>query len=406
MAPPIDLPRAADLPAWLVALRDRYLQTNTTQFVLHGNVHDEVFCAGRAWRMPALLDAFFQPSGKLVVHYDPGRGIWFPNTAQAARAGRALVRNGFLTAAKVTPQGDRTPDSHVAKAVNDELERERTPEVALEVVESLLRLKGEPVAAVIHYAELVSPDGSAAGLGFHDRTAGARLHRWSLAEEIVRGDNLVVMLTATLTELSRLISRNPRVGPIQVPLPNDLERARYLAHLQPALDPERGAQLTRVTAGLKLQQINDILAIHQATLGAAADAAAADDAEFDTTDTRAVFAKAKSQAPLPLEAIAARKKAILEQECFGLIEVLQPDHGFAAVGGMDPIKTTLARVAGHVRAGRRAQVPMGILFVGPMGTGKSFLAEAFAKESGLAAVKLKNFRDKWVGSTEANLEKV
>ena len=34
------------------------------------------------------------------------------------------------------------------------------------------------------------------------------------------------------------------------------------------------------------------------------------------------------------------------------------------------------------------------------------VAEAFATESGLTCLKLKNFRDKWVGQTEANLEKV
>jgi SpoVK/Ycf46/Vps4 family AAA+-type ATPase len=49
---------------------------------------------------------------------------------------------------------------------------------------------------------------------------------------------------------------------------------------------------------------------------------------------------------------------------------------------------------------------MGLLFVGPMGTGKTFVAKAFVKASGLSAVTLKNFRSKWVGSTEANLEKV
>ena len=49
---------------------------------------------------------------------------------------------------------------------------------------------------------------------------------------------------------------------------------------------------------------------------------------------------------------------------------------------------------------------MGLLFVGPMGTGKTFIAKAFVKASGLSAVTLKNFRSKWVGSTEANLEKV
>jgi SpoVK/Ycf46/Vps4 family AAA+-type ATPase len=49
---------------------------------------------------------------------------------------------------------------------------------------------------------------------------------------------------------------------------------------------------------------------------------------------------------------------------------------------------------------------MGILFTGPMGTGKTFVAEAFVKEAGLTALKLANFRSKWVGATEGNLEKI
>jgi SpoVK/Ycf46/Vps4 family AAA+-type ATPase len=49
---------------------------------------------------------------------------------------------------------------------------------------------------------------------------------------------------------------------------------------------------------------------------------------------------------------------------------------------------------------------MGMLFTGPMGTGKTFVAEAFAKECRLTTIKLKNFRSKWVGATEGNLEKI
>jgi SpoVK/Ycf46/Vps4 family AAA+-type ATPase len=70
------------------------------------------------------------------------------------------------------------------------------------------------------------------------------------------------------------------------------------------------------------------------------------------------------------------------------------------------VKEDLRVVAQNIREGRRSRVPMGILFTGPMGTGKTFVAEAFAKECGLTTIKLKNFRSKWVGATEGNLEKI
>src|SRR5690349_5420632 len=63
-------------------------------------------------------------------------------------------------------------------------------------------------------------------------------------------------------------------------------------------------------------------------------------------------------------------------------------------------------IARNIREGRKNRVPMGMLFTGPMGTGKTFVAECFVKESGLTAIKLKNFRSKWVGATESNLEKI
>jgi SpoVK/Ycf46/Vps4 family AAA+-type ATPase len=104
--------------------------------------------------------------------------------------------------------------------------------------------------------------------------------------------------------------------------------------------------------------------------------------------------------------IAKRKREILERECFGLVEFVEPAHGFEVVGGMEEVKKDLLVIADSIREGRTSRVPMGILFTGPMGTGKTFVAEAFAKECGLTTIKLKNFRSKWVGATEGNLEKI
>src|SRR5208282_3898318 len=51
-------------------------------------------------------------------------------------------------------------------------------------------------------------------------------------------------------------------------------------------------------------------------------------------------------------------------------------------------------------------LPMGYLICGPVGTGKTYMVECLAGEAGVPVVKIKNFRDKWVGSSEGNLEKI
>ena len=56
--------------------------------------------------------------------------------------------------------------------------------------------------------------------------------------------------------------------------------------------------------------------------------------------------------------------------------------------------------------GRLDVVPMGYLVCGPVGTGKSFIVRCFAREIGIPVVELLNFRSKWQGQTEANIERI
>jgi hypothetical protein len=49
---------------------------------------------------------------------------------------------------------------------------------------------------------------------------------------------------------------------------------------------------------------------------------------------------------------------------------------------------------------------MGYLVTGPVGTGKTYLVHCVAGEAGVPVVVLKNFRDRWVGSSEGNLERI
>ena len=68
-----------------------------------------------------------------------------------------------------------------------------------------------------------------------------------------------------------------------------------------------------------------------------------------------------------------------------------------------PIPTVTAH---SQREGKYSKVPMGIAFIGPMGTAKTFTATAFAGECGVACLKFRNIYERWVGASEGNLEKI
>jgi len=74
--------------------------------------------------------------------------------------------------------------------------------------------------------------------------------------------------------------------------------------------------------------------------------------------------------------------------------------------GLEKVKTWLRQDLALWRRDELEAMPMGYLFCGPVGTGKTFIAKCLAGEAGVPVVVIKNFRDRWVGSTEANLEKI
>ena len=150
--------------------------------------------------------------------------------------------------------------------------------------------------------------------------------------------------------------------------------------------PKRASKLTRMTSGMNRDQVLGYLHAE----GLNVDSVRKDSGRYEEV----------------LRLVAQRKKEILEKETMGLVEFVDADHDFSAVGGMEEIKRELMDIAHNIREGRTQHVPMGLLFTGPMGTGKTFMAEAFARSSGLTAIKFKNFRSKWVGATESNLDKI
>ena len=88
-----------------------------------------------------------------------------------------------------------------------------------------------------------------------------------------------------------------------------------------------------------------------------------------------------------------------------MLEILQPRNGLSAVGGLDHAVGELKEVADIMRRGLTSAAPMGIILMGPPGTGKSYLAECFAKECGMLCVRFRPLRNMYVGQSERNQEK-
>lgn len=238
------------------------------------------------------------------------------------------------------------------------------------------------VALLLPYAETLAPAGDGSYRSPEDRAVLVYLRKWAQDPVLLAKNVVVVLVTESLADLDPKLVRAAATREIEIPRPDDAERLEFLEHQRtPHWFAERSEvdapRLARLAAGMTRGQLAQLL----------------DGADADGER-------------LTIERVRAFKKEVLESEGLGLIEYLEPKYGLDMVAGMPAVKARLGRAARAIARGNPAAVPMGYLVCGPVGSAKTFLIECFAHDLGFPMVKLKNFRSMWVGSTEANLERI
>lgn len=351
-----------DLPAWIRQIVDGFNSQAHTQFILSGNIHDTFPVRANGQATFGTLSEFLQdtiiPRYQVVLTYDIGNGL------RVERGGDIFGRwQEKLDAASRAPRTAIELITHY-----------------LRFVANLARL-GQPrtrVGVILKDAQLFAPDDDPR---LETHALAFLIREWTREPALVQHDIVSFVLTENFNELHPLLRQNPLAAHVTVPLPTVAELCETLARARAAHPVALGGgdleDLSRQLAGISRSGLMNLLKL-----------------------------KEHRREALATGDITPLKAQLIEQECPGLIEFLAPKLTLDAVHGLDALKRHLRQNLALWRAGQLDLLPMGYLICGPVGTGKTFLVRCLAGEAGVPVVVLRNFRDKWYGSTEGNLERI
>ena len=359
-------PAEIELPPWAHEFRDKFSGGLAHTFVLHGAVEDYV--GDQRTRLDHYLSELL--GGKrVVVFYNCSRGISFAAPTH---------RTAFLEALNINKE--EAPAMHEPFLP--------APTQALPVLEQALLspdLKGR-MALIIEYPELIWPNTDYGHLAERDRSSLAALRRWAVGSEFISAGQVILLVTQTASDLhSSLRATSSMIEEVEIGYPGVAERQAFIE--------------TRLADG-NIQLAEGITPVSFASLTGGLSRVLVDDI---------CLRAALHKQPVSLQLIRDRKEQIIRQEYGELIEILEPRHGFAQVGGMQEVKDYLKKsVIAPLRGeGPKERMPSGVMLAGPPGTGKTWLVSALAYEAGVNVVKLNAGRllGQYVGNSERNLER-
>jgi len=357
------------LPAWADEMIALYESHASSQFILHGNVNDRFLLPGHGETrvLGSLADFFLRvllPSFDVVLSYDLGNGL---------RVERGSETFCQWPAFKENPEMPKAPRPAVEAMTR-----------YFRYTANMVRLNKPrvKVGCFIKAANLVAPT-TPGGVNYDLNSLALLMRDWADDPLFAEVFLATVLITENFNDLHPLLANNPRAAKIKVPLPPTVEIADAVQYALPRF-PKALAQYQAEPANLAAQ-----------LTGATQNAI---ESLFQLKEYHAQ--------PLQPTDLVKLKKQLVEEECAGLIEFIESKRTLDDIHGQDKLKTWLRQDIALWKQGDLRALPMGYLICGPVGTGKTYMVECLAGEAGVPVVKIKNFRDKWVGSTEGNLEKI
>ena len=363
------------LPRWAAEMRDLFRSGSAAQFILHGNVFDVVPSGGKLLSVPTFLEQVMFATYDVVLRYDRSRGV---------RATRGADDWGEWL------------QSALGREANS-MTLMREPGAALELIDryllrtlNLQALPGAPasapkrIAVIVEFAAFVVPRGDAAQLGGPFAANTVKVLGWANDPAIVQSNIVTVLISEGLHDLSDLVVDNPHVAALHIPLPDEAEMGAYMEALAATQFPDVEAR-SDVPLDVLASRLTGLSRVGART---------------------AISLALGTERRITNEWLGQIKKDLIEREAQGLLDFIESTFTLDNVAGHDAVKAWLREDASLLKKGALRALPMGYLIAGRIGTGKTFLVQCWAGELGIPCVVFKNFRDRWVGATESNLEKI
>jgi len=356
------MPLDSTAPAWAHELALAYESGAHGQFVLYGNVGDRLPLSGRLVSLTRWLESQLLTGFDVVFQYDPGNGL-------TVLRGSDRLRQWL--------------------AGREDAAWPREPRAAVERVSHYLRYlanlkalgqgEGEHVAVIMRGIDQVLPGGRAGD--FEIASLASLVRDWASEPPFTDQAFASFLIADNLNDLHPQIAFHPRVARIRVPLPDEAMLGQALAQLRldhpSAFADADDDMITGALTGVSVSALQSLV--------------------------RTCAHQRRALGPADWLRV---KKQLVEGDASGLVEFIDSRRTLDDYEAPAALKEWLRQDIALWRAANLRALPMGYLFCGPVGTGKTFLVECLAGEAGVPVLKLKNFRDRWVGSSEGNLEKV
>jgi hypothetical protein len=356
------------LPAWAEELVTLYESGAYNQFVLYGNVQDRFLLPlGAKAELGSLKDFLLKallPKFNVILSCDMGSGL--------------RVEKGIDEISNWPSWKDLRP------LPRDPVSAVRSIDHYFRYCSNLAKTNRKPlqVGCVLFDVQLMAPV-LQGGFNYEIGSLASLVRSWST--ETIFTDYLLAsfLITENLNDLNPLIGNNPRTARILIPLPSPAQihgAVSLFKEQYPKALSDYDLKDDKISSGLAGASLNKIESL--------------------------VKTKEYKKEAISATDLAFLKKLMVESDCNGLIEFLEPKRTLDDLVGADKIKAWLRQDLALWNRNDAPALPKGYLLCGPVGTGKTFMVECLAGEAGVPVVKLKNFRDKWVGSSEGNLEKI